>query len=91
MKNLKSFLAKNFLILAFAVGGVFVVTSNVTVSANETVETEIGDNTTKRCLRTGGGLSGYARTCIDSPGNIPHYKCGTSRLISNGLRYEDCY
>jgi hypothetical protein len=70
MRNVKSFLAKNFLILALAVGGVFIVTTNLRVSANETVETEIGDNTTKRCLRTGGGLSGYARTCIDSPGTF---------------------
>lgn len=34
MKNVKSFLAKNFLILAFAIGGIFAVTSNVTVSGN---------------------------------------------------------
>ncbi len=42
MKNVKSFLAKNFLVFAFAVGGIFAVTSNVTVSGNNPPETGIG-------------------------------------------------
>jgi hypothetical protein len=50
MKNLKSFLAKHFLILAFAVGGIFAVTSNVTVSGNNPPET--GTDTGEDCTST---------------------------------------
>ena len=95
MKNVKSFLAKNFLILAFAIGGIFAVTSNVTVSGNNpqhTTGTGTGDGN-KQCMltTTGSGIYVYARTCISSPGSIPAYECGRRTTMRNGLRYTDCY
>ncbi|MBW6480573.1 MAG: hypothetical protein K0B37_14185 [Bacteroidales bacterium] len=91
MKNLKSFLAKNFLILAFAVGGVFAVTSNVTVSGNNPPETGTGDGI-KYCMRTGGGIMIYARACL-YPGyhSLPAHQCGSRVMIWNGLRLEQCF
>lgn len=92
MKNVKSFLAKNFLILAFAVGGVFVVTSNLTVSANEPVVPEIGDDKIKYCMEEGGSVVAWYRTCID-PGyhTLPKWKCGERLLITNGKGSAQCY
>lgn len=92
MKNVKSFLAKNFLVLAFAVGGIFAVTSNVTVSGNNNSEDQIGNPTIRYCMRGGGNIMAYARPCLD-PGypSLPQYKCGQRIMIWDGRNYEQCF
>lgn len=80
MKNLKSFLAKHFLILAFAVGSIFAVTSNVTVSGNNPPETGINQAT---CYST------YTKV----PFVAEFWRCGDCTRV-NGINKSDpgiCY
>ena len=62
------------------------------ISVMAQADGESGGGGTTYCYLTGGGIWVYARTCID-PGypTLPRWQCGSSQMISNGLRLEQCW
>jgi hypothetical protein len=86
---------KNFLLLAFAAGALFLIGNNVFGSdpgESENLGDERGGSWHKSCMKSGGGVVAFAYRC-DDPGypTLPPYKCGAPLMIRSGNGLSQCY
>ena len=62
------------------------------ISVMAQADGENGGGDPKYCYLTGGGIWVYARTCIDPDyPTLPRWQCGSTQMIYNGLRLEQCW
>jgi len=85
---------KNFLLLAFAAGALFLIGNNVFADPTTIIAApgdQVGGGGITYCMKSGGFQASINRSCTYDPFSIPPYKCGMRMMIYDGSGLTQCY